>query len=217
MASNRRSQDANAPRPALKVIGFRVEGVPPSPDQLHSLAESTEGGGSPDPVIIPPQFSKVSSSTETNSCHKTGLSPYLPLFCKQSPCCHSLRGKNSLLPRAGSTYVILRHKNQLLLLAFLFQSCTAPLLNFLDILQGIRNANANPCMESKVAQPFFCLPACLPAYNLGSNNHHHSNCDRLSLIGHKLPSASIERCVQGSNTGATFLMLLKTSSLAKPI
>ena len=55
MASNRRGGDSIA-RPALKVVGFRVEGVPPSPDQLHALTESTEGGGSPDPVIIPPSF-----------------------------------------------------------------------------------------------------------------------------------------------------------------
>ena len=157
MASNRRSQDANAPRPALKVIGFRVEGVPPSPDQLHSLAESTEGGGSPDPVIIPPQFSKVSSSTETKSCHKLGLSPYLPLFCKQSPCCHSFRSKNSLLPRAESTYLIFRHKNLLLLLACLFQTCKAPLLNYLDTLnlQGIQDADANPCMEIQSSTAIF--------------------------------------------------------------
>lgn len=56
MANNRRSQDASISRPAMKVVGFRVEGVPPSPDQVHGLQESTEGGGSPDPVIIPPSF-----------------------------------------------------------------------------------------------------------------------------------------------------------------
>ena len=55
--ASRRSTDSTASQPALKVIGFRVEGVPPSPAQAGLLHDAlTAGGGSPDPVIIPPSF-----------------------------------------------------------------------------------------------------------------------------------------------------------------
>ena len=55
--AGRRSTDSNASQPAMKVVGFHVEGVPPSPAQASLLQDAlTEGGGSPDPVIIPPSF-----------------------------------------------------------------------------------------------------------------------------------------------------------------
>lgn len=57
MASGRKSTDSNASQPAFKVVGFHVEGVPPSPDQVGLLQDAlNSGGGSPDPVIIPPSF-----------------------------------------------------------------------------------------------------------------------------------------------------------------
>ena len=49
--------DSNASQPAFKVVGFHVEGVPPSPDHATLLQDALiSGGGSPDPVIIPPSF-----------------------------------------------------------------------------------------------------------------------------------------------------------------
>ena len=56
--SGRRSTDSNASQqPAVKVVGFHVEGVPPSPADPQLLHDELQGGGgSPDPVIIPPSF-----------------------------------------------------------------------------------------------------------------------------------------------------------------
>lgn len=57
MSAGRKSTDSNASQPAFKVVGFHVEGVPPSPDHATLLQDAlTSGGGSPDPVIIPPSF-----------------------------------------------------------------------------------------------------------------------------------------------------------------
>ena len=57
MSAGRKSTDSNASQPAFKVVGFHVEGVPPSPEHGTLLQDAlTSGGGSPDPVIIPPSF-----------------------------------------------------------------------------------------------------------------------------------------------------------------
>lgn len=57
MSAGRKSTDSNASQPAFKIVGFHVEGVPPSPDHGTLLQDAlTSGGGSPDPVIIPPSF-----------------------------------------------------------------------------------------------------------------------------------------------------------------
>ncbi len=52
------ASSAAAPRPAMQVVGFRVEGVAPSPDNHHFLNMDNRpvGAGSPTPVIIPPSF-----------------------------------------------------------------------------------------------------------------------------------------------------------------
>ena len=55
-----KKQDSTKTSPPVKVVGFRVEGVSPSP-QDTSLADVAGGAstaaGSPSPVIIPPNFS----------------------------------------------------------------------------------------------------------------------------------------------------------------
>lgn len=74
MSAGRKSTDSNAPQPALKVVGFRVEGVPPSPEHGTLLQDAlTSGGGSPDPVIIPPSFQA------SQSLHHELLAEMLPL------------------------------------------------------------------------------------------------------------------------------------------
>ena len=59
----RRSSDAlpTNVNPTVKVVGFKVEGVPQSPSVQPGLLQGSlqhpvAGGGSPDPVIIPPAF-----------------------------------------------------------------------------------------------------------------------------------------------------------------
>ena len=90
----------NKTSPPVKVVGFRVEGVAPSPQET-SLADAAGGAstaaGSPSPVIIPPNFAvrppppasckplrgkrePADALARTQPDHQTCLCPRLPPF-----------------------------------------------------------------------------------------------------------------------------------------
>ena len=57
--SLRRESTSTPIQPAVKVVGFHVEGVPQSPAQAPHLLQDLGGNAvspSPNPVIIPPAF-----------------------------------------------------------------------------------------------------------------------------------------------------------------
>ena len=61
-ASRRSESSVSQTQPAIKVVGFRVEGAAPSPSPASTLladSQRNDGNvisGSPNPVIIPPSF-----------------------------------------------------------------------------------------------------------------------------------------------------------------
>ena len=79
-APRRSESSVSQTQPAIKVVGFRVEGAAPSPSPPSTLladSQRIEGSvisGSPNPVIIPPSF-QVGLSHHTSTLTNTAKPP----------------------------------------------------------------------------------------------------------------------------------------------